>query len=155
MSRAEDGSINVFENRCAHRAAEFCRELSGNAKEFVCPYHQWSYDLKGNLAGVPFRRGVDGKGGMPRDFKNCRPRAAEAECHHASRRRVRVATATTWSRSPTISGRKSSSEFEATFDGRKLKLLGHYRHTPAGQLEALSREPQGSRITRRCCTRSW
>jgi phenylpropionate dioxygenase-like ring-hydroxylating dioxygenase large terminal subunit len=28
--RAEDGSINVVENRCSHRAAEFCRELSGN-----------------------------------------------------------------------------------------------------------------------------
>src|SRR5262245_32479931 len=68
VSRAEDGSINVFENRCAHRAAEFCRELSGNAKEFVCPYHQWSYDLKGYLAGVPFRRGVGGRGGMPADF---------------------------------------------------------------------------------------
>ncbi|MGY4284889.1 NADPH-dependent 2,4-dienoyl-CoA reductase/sulfur reductase-like enzyme/nitrite reductase/ring-hydroxylating ferredoxin subunit [Bradyrhizobium sp. LM2.7] len=31
VSRAEDGSINVFENRCMHRAAEFCRDLSGNA----------------------------------------------------------------------------------------------------------------------------
>ena len=69
VARAEDGTINVFENRCAHRASEFCRELGGNAKEFVCPYHQWSYDLKGNLAGVPFRRGVAGQGGMPADFK--------------------------------------------------------------------------------------
>src|SRR5690348_16342494 len=25
VSRAEDGSIHVFENRCAHRGAEFCR----------------------------------------------------------------------------------------------------------------------------------
>src|SRR5437763_8867422 len=70
--RADDGSINVFENRCSHRAAEFCRELSGNVKEFVCPYHQWSYDLQGNLAGVPFRRGVNGKGGMPADFDSSR-----------------------------------------------------------------------------------
>src|SRR5215475_11927428 len=52
--RADDGSINVFENRCSHRAAEFCRELSGNVKEFVCPYHQWSYDLQGSLAAVLF-----------------------------------------------------------------------------------------------------
>src|SRR5215831_16416755 len=29
--RAQDGSITVVENRCAHRAAEFCRELAGNA----------------------------------------------------------------------------------------------------------------------------
>ena len=26
--RADDGSINVVENRCSHRAAEFCRELN-------------------------------------------------------------------------------------------------------------------------------
>jgi phenylpropionate dioxygenase-like ring-hydroxylating dioxygenase large terminal subunit len=70
VARADDGSINVFENRCSHRAAEFCRELRGQTKEFVCPYHQWSYDLKGNLAGIPFRRGVNGKGGMPSDFKS-------------------------------------------------------------------------------------
>ena len=70
VARADDGSINVFENRCSHRAAEFCRELRGQTKEFVCPYHQWSYDLKGNLAGIPFRRGVNGKGGMPSEFKS-------------------------------------------------------------------------------------
>src|SRR3974377_2448169 len=52
VSRAEDNSIHVFENRCVHRAAEFCRKLNGNAREFVCPYHQWTYDLKGNLIGV-------------------------------------------------------------------------------------------------------
>ena len=53
VSRAKDGGIAVFENRCVHRAAEFCRELTGNVKEFVCPYHQWTYDLKGQLIGAP------------------------------------------------------------------------------------------------------
>ena len=82
--------ISVFENRCAHRGAEFCREHSGNAKEFVCPYHQWSYDLKGNLQGIPFKRGVNGKGGgMPADFKpGTRP--AQAQRHHPARRGVRL-----------------------------------------------------------------
>jgi salicylate 5-hydroxylase large subunit len=73
MSRDEDGAIHVFENVCAHRGMQFCRERHGNKKEFVCPYHQWNYTLKGDLQGVPFRRGVkqDGKvhGGMPADFK--------------------------------------------------------------------------------------
>jgi len=41
----------------------------GNARNFTCVYHSWSYDLKGNLTGVAFRNGVDGKGGMPADFK--------------------------------------------------------------------------------------
>ena len=40
---------NVVENVCAHRGMRFCRERQGNRKEFVCPYHQWTYDLKGTL----------------------------------------------------------------------------------------------------------
>ena len=63
VARAKDGTISVFENRCAHRAVEFCRKPRGNNKTFVCPYHNWSYDLKGNLQGVPFKRGRDGMGG--------------------------------------------------------------------------------------------
>src|SRR3990170_3332562 len=72
MVRDADGSVNVIENVCAHRGMRFCRERHGNRKDFVCPYHQWSYTLKGDLQGVPFRRGVkqEGKvvGGMPADF---------------------------------------------------------------------------------------
>jgi len=51
--RAKDGSISVVENRCVHRAAEFCRELSGTVNELVCPYHQWSYDFNGALVAAP------------------------------------------------------------------------------------------------------
>ena len=72
LVRALDGSIHVVENVCAHRGMSFCRARSGNRKDFTCPYHQWNYSLKGDLQGVPFRRGVkqDGKvhGGMPADF---------------------------------------------------------------------------------------
>lgn len=73
MVRDADGErVHVVENVCAHRGMQFCRERHGNRKEFVCPYHQWSYALGGELQGVPFRRGVrqDGKvfGGMPADF---------------------------------------------------------------------------------------
>ena len=69
-----DGAdIRVVENRCAHRGVAFCRERHGRVTEFVCPYHQWNYNLKGELIGLPFRRGVkqDGRvnGGMPADFK--------------------------------------------------------------------------------------
>ena len=67
--RGNDGGVNVVENRCAHRGAEFCQQDHGRVKDFICPYHQWSYDLAGNLQGVPFRRGVrrEGRveGGMP------------------------------------------------------------------------------------------
>src|SRR6185503_13196506 len=32
-------------------------------------YHNWTYDLQGNLTGVAFRRGIGGKGGMPADAR--------------------------------------------------------------------------------------
>ena len=67
--RDETGFINVLLNRCAHRGVEFCQVPHGNAKEFMCPYHQWTYDLRGDLRAVPFRRGVRCQGGMPEDFR--------------------------------------------------------------------------------------
>ncbi len=73
LVRDAEGALQVVENRCAHRGVAFCRERTGTVKEFVCPYHQWNYNLKGELIGLPFRRGVkqDGQvqGGMPPDFK--------------------------------------------------------------------------------------
>ena len=70
--RATDTGIRVVENRCAHRGVRFCQTPHGNARAFVCPYHQWTYKLNGDLAGLPFKDGVkDGEtvnGGMPADF---------------------------------------------------------------------------------------
>ena len=72
LVRDVDGSIHVVENLCAHRGMAFCRERHGNKKDFTCHYHQWNYSLKGDLQGVPMRRGVrqDGQlqGGMPADL---------------------------------------------------------------------------------------
>ena len=69
LVRGKDGRINAMINRCAHRGVELCQGPSGTVTEFMCPYHQWVYDLDGNLRGVPFRRGVKGKGGMPAGFR--------------------------------------------------------------------------------------
>lgn len=69
MTRSEDGSLAAWVNRCAHRGAMVCRQLRGNATSHNCVYHQWSFDTKGNLLGVPFRRGQKGQAGMPADFK--------------------------------------------------------------------------------------
>lgn len=67
--RAKDGTINAFENRCAHRGALLCLEKFGNARAFTCVYHAWSYDQSGALTGVAFEKGVKGEGGMPPSFK--------------------------------------------------------------------------------------
>ena len=68
VTRAEDGEIHGWVNRCAHRGTAVVRNMDGNAKDFTCIYHHWCYDLKGNLIGVPFERGMNGEGGMPDDF---------------------------------------------------------------------------------------
>jgi apoptosis-inducing factor 3 len=131
VARGQDGAIHVVENRCAHRAAEFCRDLAGNTSEFVCPYHQWTYELDGRLRAVPFRRGVGGKGGMPADF--------DLAAHGLKRLRVsthRGVVFTTYcdDMEPFADylGPDILREFEATFDGRGLRILGHYRHTLPG-----------------------
>ena len=54
--RAADGSINCFENRCAHRGALIAFDDGGNVQNnFKCIYHAWSYDLAGNLQGHRLR----------------------------------------------------------------------------------------------------
>jgi anthranilate 1,2-dioxygenase large subunit len=68
VNRAEDGEIHAFVNRCAHRGALVRRELSGNAKNHICIYHQWCYGLDGRLTAIPFRRGIRGKGGLDPGF---------------------------------------------------------------------------------------
>ncbi|MGE0416790.1 MAG: Rieske 2Fe-2S domain-containing protein [Acetobacteraceae bacterium] len=70
VARDTDGSVAAFENRCVHRGALICLDNHGKgAKDFQCVYHAWRYDLKGSLASVAFQRGVNGKGGMPADFR--------------------------------------------------------------------------------------
>lgn len=135
MVRDSDGSINVVENVCAHRGMRFCRERKGTgAKDFFCPYHQWNYSLKGDLQGVPFRRGVkqDGKvnGGMPADFK--------LEDHGLTKLKVATRGGVVFASfdhdvepledflGPVILG-----YFDRVFNGRKLKILGYRRqHIP-------------------------
>src|ERR1700722_4455697 len=68
MTRAEDGGLAAWVNRCAHRGAMVCRLPRGNATSHSCVYDQWNYDSRGKLLGVPFRRGVKDGPGMPPDF---------------------------------------------------------------------------------------
>jgi len=135
MTRSADGSIHVVENVCAHRGMQFCRERHGNKKEFVCPYHQWSYTLQGELQGVPFRRGVrqDGKvnGGMPADF--------DPKDHGLTVLKVATRGGVVFASfdhavesledymGPTI-----LAYFDRLFNGRKLTLLGYNRQRIPG-----------------------
>lgn len=68
VTRTEDGELAAWVNRCSHRGAMVCRNARGNASSHSCVYHQWSFDQRGNLLGVPFRRGQKHMSGMPKDF---------------------------------------------------------------------------------------
>ena len=68
VNRDANGTIHALVNRCAHRGAMVRREMSGNASEHTCIYHQWCYGLDGRLNSIPFRRGIRGKGGLDPSF---------------------------------------------------------------------------------------
>jgi salicylate 5-hydroxylase large subunit len=124
MNRDEDGAIHVFVNRCAHRGVTLCRAPWGNVKQFTCPYHLWTYDLRGNLRGVPFHRGVKRQGGMPDDFSR--------EAHGLEALRVTVRNGVVFaSFSQDVEpfadylGPSMLAYFDRVFDGRELRLLGY------------------------------
>jgi anthranilate 1,2-dioxygenase large subunit len=68
VNRDGAGGVKAFVNRCAHRGALVRREISGNAANHICIYHQWCYGLDGRLTAIPFRRGIRGKGGLDPSF---------------------------------------------------------------------------------------
>lgn len=47
--RDRDGSINLLINRCRHRGAQVCDVPYGNARNFQCWYHGWTYGTNGDL----------------------------------------------------------------------------------------------------------
>jgi len=135
MVRDAEGSISVVENVCAHRGMRFCRERHGNRKEFVCPYHQWNYTLKGDLQGVPFRRGIkqDGKvqGGMPADFRT--------EEHSLTKLKVAARGGVVFASFDhdvesleDFLGETILGYFDRQFNGRKLTILGYNRQRIPG-----------------------
>jgi carnitine monooxygenase subunit len=55
--RGKDGEVRAFTNVCRHRGSRLVDGSSGCAKKLVCPYHAWTYNLDGTLAGVPGKSG--------------------------------------------------------------------------------------------------
>jgi salicylate 5-hydroxylase large subunit len=135
LTRAADGQVHVVENVCAHRGMRFCRERHGHRQDFVCPYHQWNYSLKGDLQGVPLRRGVkqDGQvlGGMPADFN-------PAE-HGLTKLRVATRGGVVFASFDhgvepleDYLGPEITRWFDRLFNGRALKILGYNRQRIPG-----------------------
>jgi Rieske 2Fe-2S family protein len=47
--RDGDMSVRAFHNVCRHRGARLCNAGSGVFSRLVCPYHQWTYNRRGEL----------------------------------------------------------------------------------------------------------
>ncbi len=59
MVRGKDGGVAVLVNRCMHRGTMLCPAERGSVRTFACPYHGWTYDLSGDLLGVPYPGGYE------------------------------------------------------------------------------------------------
>jgi len=55
LTRGSDGEVRAFVNSCSHRGAVVVPDGIGTARRFACPYHNWTYDTKGDLVGVTDR----------------------------------------------------------------------------------------------------
>ena len=53
ITRNRNGAVKAFLNVCRHRGARVEQQACGKANTFSCPYHSWTYDLDGNLRGLP------------------------------------------------------------------------------------------------------
>ena len=62
--RGKDDEVRVLSNVCRHRSSVIA-EGEGNTKNFVCPYHAWTYATDGQLLRAPHMdqiKGFDVKG---------------------------------------------------------------------------------------------
>jgi len=71
--RDRDGEIRSFHNTCRHRGSRICSAERGTVPRFVCPYHQWTYKLSGELIAA---RDMGG------DFQRAQHHLKAAHCAH-------------------------------------------------------------------------
>ena len=58
--RGEDGRVRAFLNVCRHRGSRVASGEGAGRRTYSCPYHGWTYDCRGRLAGVPERESFTG-----------------------------------------------------------------------------------------------
>ncbi|MGH3725539.1 MAG: Rieske 2Fe-2S domain-containing protein [Mycobacterium sp.] len=60
VTRGSDGEVRALFNMCLHRGMQVCRAEMGNASNFRCPYHGWTYRNDGRIIGLPFHNDAYG-----------------------------------------------------------------------------------------------
>ena len=53
LTRDSKGELHAFLNMCRHRGNRVVRADDGNAKNFMCTYHGWTFSNEGKLVSVP------------------------------------------------------------------------------------------------------
>jgi Rieske 2Fe-2S family protein len=60
-SRDGEGTPRMFANTCRHRGHELLPvDGTSTKRTIMCPYHAWTYDLRGSLKGAPGFRELEG-----------------------------------------------------------------------------------------------
>jgi anthranilate 1,2-dioxygenase large subunit/terephthalate 1,2-dioxygenase oxygenase component alpha subunit len=127
VSRDKEGQVRCVVNRCAHRGSTLLFDGSGNTEDFTCVYHNWRYDLAGNLQSVAFQNGVRKVGGMPPDFDVCNHNLTKArvETFHGL---VFVTFSDETKPLQEYLGERMSNHIARVFN-RPVKILGTYSQT--------------------------
>ena len=112
--RSEDGVVRAVHNVCRHRGVKLLDGCGRGASRILCPYHAWSYDLRGRLVSAPWTRDVPG---FDREVLGLRP--AQLETFGGF-----VFVDLAWD---TLSLREWLDDLPAQFDGIPLEelVLGH------------------------------
>lgn len=66
--RGKDHVLRGFYNVCRHRGSQLVEEEGHSENLIRCPYHWWTYDLEGHLAGVPDKKAYEHCGFRQEDF---------------------------------------------------------------------------------------
>ncbi len=59
LSRDAQGQVHGHYNVCRHRGMRLVEAGTAACRNFVCPYHGWTYGLDGRLTGLPHREAFD------------------------------------------------------------------------------------------------
>jgi len=59
ITRRPDGGLAGFHNVCMHRGTRLVAACGTGARRFNCGFHNWAYDIEGNVVGVPDRQDFD------------------------------------------------------------------------------------------------
>ena len=51
--KGSDQQLRAFHNLCRHRGTQLLRAVGKKQQAITCPYHDWTYNLTGELISVP------------------------------------------------------------------------------------------------------